>query len=153
VAKSELQRRLEAFGEACRRRGLRVTHQRTEIFREAAATDEHPDAETLYQRVRKRLPSVSRDTVYRTLATLEDLGLVRKTQTLSSTIRYDANTGQHHHFVCSRCGRVQDFSSEALSRLPLPRSVAALGRVTSAHVQVLGVCSDCRRRRGQRRRR
>jgi len=55
---------------------MKVTHQRTEIFRELAAGTEHPDAETVYQRVCKRVPSISRDTVYRTLSTLETKGLI-----------------------------------------------------------------------------
>ena len=44
------------------RAGMKVTHQRTEIFREVAGSDEHPDAETVYQRVRKRVTGISRDT-------------------------------------------------------------------------------------------
>jgi len=143
VAESEVRRRIGVFVDTLRRRGLRATHQRMEIFRELAATDEHPDAETLYHRVSRRVPAVSRDTVYRTLATLEEQGLITRTAVLGGPARYDANTGQHHHFVCTRCGAVKDFRSAALDDLPLPRSVRALGRVGSAHVQVRGVCAEC----------
>ncbi|MBL7139819.1 MAG: transcriptional repressor [Planctomycetes bacterium] len=114
-----------------------------EIFRELAASDEHPDAETVYQRVVKRVPAVSRDTVYRTLASLEDQGLIRRTAVLGGPARYDANTKRHHHFVCTKCGSVKDFHSEALDDLSIPRSVKAFGRIGSAHVQVRGVCSAC----------
>jgi Fur family peroxide stress response transcriptional regulator len=134
---------MQRFLEECRRSGLRVTHQRTEVFRELASTAEHPDAETLYQRVRRRVPTVSRDTVYRTLAALEACSLVRKAEIQFSRGRYDANMDRHHHFVCTECGRVADFYSEALDRLPIPVSVASLGRIHSTHVQVRGVCSAC----------
>lgn len=154
VSAAELRRRLQRFVETCRRSALRVTHQRTEVFRELAMTDEHPDAETVYDRVRKRLPSISRDTVYRTLSSLEAQGLVRRTEVLVGPGRYDANTDIHHHFVCTRCGRVQDFESPALDGLALPPSVKALGTIESAHVQVRGVCSACASRRsGPKRRR
>jgi Fur family peroxide stress response transcriptional regulator len=131
------------FLEECRRVGMRITHQRTEVFRELAATSEHPDAETLYVRVRRRVSSISRDTVYRTLASLEELGLVRRAEILFSRGRYDANMEPHHHFVCTECGRVADFTSPALDELPVPTSVSAMGTVHSTHVQMRGVCSTC----------
>jgi Fur family peroxide stress response transcriptional regulator len=154
VSRAETQRRVSRFAETCRRKGLKVTHQRMEVFRELAASDEHPDAETVYERVRKRLPTVSCDTVYRTLSTLETQGLVSRTEVLGGPARYDANMAPHHHFVCTTCGLVRDFYSDALDSLPIPKSVEALGKVESAHVQVRGVCSVCaaRKRKAGRRR-
>ena len=151
VSRAELERRIRRFAETCGRSGMKVTHQRTEIFREVAGSDEHPDAETVYQRVRKRVTGISRDTVYRTLATLEGEGLIRKAEVLGGSARFDANLDQHHHFVCTVCGAVKDFRSEALDNLPISRSVKALGRVGSAHVQVRGICSACIGRKARRR--
>lgn len=145
VSRAEIERRMERFVELCRQNGMKVTHQRMEVFRELAGTDEHPDAETLYQNVRARIPAISRDTVYRTLASLEEQGLVRKAEILSNRGRYDANTDRHHHFVCIKCGLVRDFYSEKLDALPIPKAVASLGRVESAHVQLRGLCSSCAR--------
>jgi len=146
VSKAEIERRMERFVEACRQNGMKVTHQRMEVFRELAGTEEHPDAETLYQSVSERVPAISRDTVYRTLASLEGQGLVRKAEILFSKARYDANMGRHHHFVCTECGRVRDFCSETLNELPIPRAVTSLGRVVSTHVQLRGICLVCARR-------
>jgi len=143
VPKAEVERRVRRFVETCRRSGLKVTHQRTEVFRELAGREDHPAAETVYREVRRRLPSISRDTVYRTLALLQAQGLIRKTQVLRNEGRYDANAEPHHHFVCTVCGRIEDFESPALDELPLPPSVRALGSVQSAHVQVRGTCSAC----------
>ncbi|MBW1971134.1 MAG: transcriptional repressor, partial [Deltaproteobacteria bacterium] len=72
--KQEIERRMERFNEICRNSGEKLTHQRIEIFREVAQTGEHPDAEKVHQGVRKRMPTVSLDTVYRTLWWLKDLG-------------------------------------------------------------------------------
>ena len=143
---AELERRMDRFVEACRRSGMKVTHQRAEIFREVAASAEHPDAETVYQRVRRRVTGISRDTVYRTLATLESEGIIRRTEVLGGPARYDANTERHHHFVCTRCGLMKDFCSEALDDLPIPKAVEAFGRVETAQVQVRGICRDCMKR-------
>ena len=147
VSRTECARRMRQFAERCRRAEMKITRQRTEVFRELAGTDEHPDAETVYWRVSRRIAAISRDTVYRTLATLEKQGLVRRAETYTGAARYDANTAQHHHFVCSRCGRVCDFSSDALNDLPIPKAAAALGTITSAHVQVLGICRACQGRK------
>jgi Fur family peroxide stress response transcriptional regulator len=134
---------MQRFEQVCRRRGLRVTHQRMEIFRDLAATDEHPDAETIYRRVHRRIPAVSLDTVYRTLGLLEEQGLARKAEVHSGSARYDANMERHHHFVCSRCGLVRDVAGEAMKRIPIPRSVKSLGVVKSYDVQLRGVCRRC----------
>lgn len=141
---------MDRFAETCRRKGLKATHQRREVYRELAGSYEHPDAESVYQRVRKRVPEISRDTVYRTLSTLEGEGLIRRADAVAGAARYDANTGQHHHFVCTRCGLVKDFYSEALDDLPIPESVEALGSIETAQVQVRGVCSACAGKKARR---
>jgi len=146
LRKAEIDRRMKRFVEGCRQAGMKLTHQRTEIFRELASTGEHPDAERLYQRVRERIPAISRDTVYRTLSSLEDKGLLSKVGVRSGRTRYDANADRHHHFVCIHCGRIEDFYSEALDDLPVPKAAASLGSVLSTHVQLRGVCSTCARR-------
>jgi Fur family peroxide stress response transcriptional regulator len=145
VPKVEIERRMGRFTEMCQTHGLKITHQRMEVFRQLAGAEDHPDAETIYQNVSHRVPAISRDTVYRTLSTLEEHGLVRKAEMLSGKARYDANVDRHHHFVCQRCGRVYDFYSDALDELPVPRSVTALGRVESSHVQLRGTCVSCAR--------
>jgi len=147
VSKAEIERRMKRFAETCRAAGLKTTHQRMEVFRELAGTENHPDAETIYLHVSRRVPAISRDTVYRTLATLEGQGLVHKAEIVSGRARYDANTDHHHHFICTECGRVHDFYSPALDALPIPRSVSALGRVDSAQVQLRGVCTNCAKNR------
>jgi Fur family transcriptional regulator, peroxide stress response regulator len=130
---------------------MKVTHQRVEIFREVAASDQHPDAETVYQHVRRRVTGISRDTVYRTLATLEEAGLIRKAEVLGSSARFDANLDQHHHFVCTACGAIKDFRSAALDDMPIPDAVKALGSIESAQVHVRGVCAACKGRKAKNR--
>ena len=147
VSRAETERRVQAFVQMCRQQGMKVTHQRMEIFRELAASVEHPDAETVYQAVRRRVPSISRDTVYRTLATLELEGLIRKVSPLVEKARYDANTERHHHFICTVCGLVRDFYSEHLDDLPIPPTVETFGKIESAQVEVRGTCSACAQRK------
>lgn len=151
VSRTELDRRIGRFVETFSRISMKVTHQRAEVFREAAGSDEHLDAEMIYRRVRKRVTGISRDTVYRTLATLEDAGLIRKAEVLGGSARFDANLDQHHHFVCTVCGAVKDFRSKALDDLPIPDAAKALGSIESAQVHVSGVCAACMGRGAKRR--
>ncbi len=140
-------RRLDHLKEVARRAGVKLTHQRLEIFKELAGTDAHPDADTLFRAVRQRMPTVSVDTVYRTLWMLHDLGLVTTLGPERNGVRFDANLDQHHHYVCTRCGLVRDFDSDDLNALEVPDTVKVLGSVSDAHVEVRGVCASCQTER------
>lgn len=138
-----LKRRMEEFAGACRKAGVRVTHQRTEVFRELASTAGHPSAEAVFEGVRDRIPAISRDTVYRTLAFLEEIGLVHRVDFLPGAVRYDANTDAHHHFVCTACGSIKDFENDALDAFTPPAEIKRWGTVERIQVQLRGRCSKC----------
>ena len=143
VPESEVERRVVSFSQALRESGLRLTHQRLEVAREIARSETHPDTETIYREVRTRVPTISLDTVYRTLAALERLGLVARVDVTAGPARYDANLDHHHHFVCTRCGLVRDVYCSALDDLEAPDLADELGRVESVRVQLRGLCKRC----------
>lgn len=144
VHDDEVARRVSRFSEALRSSGFRLTHQRIEVVREIASTDIHPDAEQLFHCVRERVPTISLDTVYRTLGTLADLGLVHRVTGAGGTAtRYDANTSRHHHFVCTKCGRIHDIEHDQLDDPNVPAYVAGLGHVDTVEVRFSGVCRIC----------
>ena len=80
------------FESLCRAAGMKVTPQRVAIFRALASTRTHPSAEAVCERVRRGMPSVSLDTVYRTLATLAEQGLILKLLQSDGTARFDGDT-------------------------------------------------------------
>ncbi len=139
----EIDRRMEQFEQACRDGGIKLTHQRIEIFREVAESDEHPDAEKVYQGVRERMPTVSLDTVYRTLWLLNDLGLINTLGPFQVRARFDANLNRHHHFICTECGLTRDIYNKEYDDLKIPNSIHSLGQVETTHVEVRGTCLDC----------
>lgn len=134
---------LAAFESACREAGLRLTHQRLEIFRELSQATDHPSAETLHQRLRRTIPTISLDTVYRTLATFSSHGLINKVETIESQARFEATTFRHHHLICSRCREIIDFQWPAIDEATLPEEVTPWGRVDTRNVVVYGVCKSC----------
>ena len=139
----QLQERMKRFADEIRRAGAKVTHQRMEIFREVAQTGDHPDADTVYTRVRQRIPTISLDTVYRTLWLLRDLSLITTLGPAREKVRFDANTSPHHHFVCTRCGAARDVHAERLDQIEVPDAVKELGAVERTHVQFRGACFRC----------
>lgn len=143
VDDQEANRRLEQFKSVARQAGIKLTHQRLEIFRAVASSEEHPSAEAVYNSVRTTMPTVSLDTVYRTLWMLTDLGLLTTLGPRQGSVRFEPNLAQHHHYLCDRCGKLLDFESPELDALKLPDAVNRLGQVVSAHVEVRGICNAC----------
>ena len=139
----DVEQRMARFEEACRNSGAKLTHQRMEIFREVAQTADHPDAEKVFQGVRERMPTVSQDTVYRTLWWLKELGLITTLGPPRERTRFDANLSRHHHFVCIQCGLTQDFYSDDFNKLKLPESLQSIGSAEMTQVEVKGICLNC----------
>jgi len=97
----------------------------------------------VYKRVRRRIPAISLDTVYRNLRTLEEHGIIRQVGATGCRTRFDANMAPHHHFVCMKCGLIRDFSDSRFDGFQPPRDISALGNVDSCQVELRGTCKDC----------
>lgn len=135
---------LEKFEQVCRQAGLKLTHQRMEIYKAIYKAEDHPSVEDIYAVVKRRNPSISLDTVYRTVGTFEQLGLVQKFQGSNGRFRFDTNLESHQHLVCTRCNRIQDLQWSDLANLKMPRMSGWSG-LTLSHVEIKGLCSDCRK--------
>jgi len=138
-----LPEKMADFENACKKAGLKITHQRLEVFRELAGSLDHPSAEGLYKRLQKKLPTISLDTVYRTLSTLEDHSIIIRVDTGESQARFEAKLEQHHHIICSQCGKISDFQWDAFDGENLPRDVMEWGSIGKRQVTLHGICNDC----------
>ena len=145
MPRETIEKRMNAFQGACERLKLKVTHQRLEIFRVVISTEDHPDVDWVYRRVKKRVPTISLDTVYRNLKLLSDHGLISIVGMSHESLRFDGNTHPHHHFTCVKCGLIRDFSSEGIIRLAIPDEAKAFGDPLSLHLEIKGICTACQR--------
>ncbi|MFO7765278.1 MAG: Fur family transcriptional regulator [Pelovirga sp.] len=134
---------MDFFQASCRRQNLRLTPQRLEIFKELAQAADHPSAEQLYLRLQDKMPTLSLDTIYRTLSTFVQYGLVNRVETVESQARFEVAHARHHHLICSRCKKIMDFDWSPVDQLELPPEVQQWGEVYSKNVVVYGVCKDC----------
>jgi len=68
----------------------------------------HATADEIYRAVNRSDPRASRATIYNNLRALTKAGLIREVHLEGKAARFDANIKRHHHFVCERCGKVED---------------------------------------------
>lgn len=127
----------------CDDAGMKLTHQRLEIFKELLSVKDHPSAELVHKRLQKRMPTIAIDTVYRTLATFDELGIVKKLHVSNDRTLFDINLEPHHHFICSRCKTVEDIYWPDFDKANLPEAIADIGGVQSRHLELHGICNKC----------
>jgi Fur family peroxide stress response transcriptional regulator len=135
---------LDDFERLCRTKGLRITHQRVEIYKVLLRHANHPTVEDVYAQVRRHLKTISLDTVYRTIATFVEHDLVQRVHHIDNATRLDINTANHHHLACSRCQRIEDFYWPEFDQLKPPKSIAHWHRTKVKRVVISGVCASCR---------
>lgn len=136
-------RSIESLIELFRQKGLRITPQRRAIFESLTGDLSHPTAEEIYQRVRQRIPEISRMTVYNTLYELVSMGEIAEVEPfVKEGTRYDANTTSHHHLVCLRCHAVVDIDRD-FDGLDVPLPEASGYRIVRREVMFYGYCPNC----------
>ncbi len=122
--------------------GLKVTPQRTAIYKELAKTDQHPSTEMIYKNIKDYFPNISLTTVYRTLETFEKHGLISVVNQLYNAARYDANLTPHHHIVCVECKKIEDIYDNSVNYAKIDNKIQDY-EVVGYSVLFNGICSDC----------
>ena len=138
---------LEEASEAIRKAGGRMTAQRQLIIDLLGTSAEHLDAEGLYRLAHRQDEGVSLATVYRTLNTLEEAGLVQQ-----HYLSYDhdrkfyepLDVGEHYHFTCRNCHKVIEFRSELVDDMKKKLETELGIEVQHACLCFDGLCPDCR---------
>jgi Fur family peroxide stress response transcriptional regulator len=124
--------------------GLKLTPQRLALLDYLHRTPGHPTAEQIGAGLNRRLPRAARATVYNALRALRDAGLVAEVRLDGATARYDINLARHHHFVCRRCGRIDDLSADA-AVAPPAYEVGEGYTVEDCEIVLRGLCAACAR--------
>ena len=134
---------LKRFVTNCRRVGLKVTPQRTAIYKSLVESKEHPSAEMIWKRVRQIMPNVSLDTVNRTLLTLAEIGSACMLEGSGEVRRYDGLEEPHQHFKCVKCKNVFDFHYKPYDDIKVPASIGKKFKVLRKSVYLEGICDSC----------
>ena len=128
--------------------GLRCTPQRYAVMAFLVKHDGHPTAAEIFEGVNRVDPRSSRATTYNNLRDLVQAGLVREVAVEGRAARFDAKGMRHHHFICDRCGSVEDME---WYDVPKPAS-GCLGKRVLRECELIlrGLCTKCAPRRASR---
>jgi Fur family peroxide stress response transcriptional regulator len=121
----------------------RTSKQRERIFEWIAASRSHPTAQDVYAALKREMPSLSLGNVYRNIAILMEAGRIQGGEFGHGTVRYDAVTQGHYHFVCERCGTVSDFAMPPDARITAAARRHSPHRIEGHTIRFFGVCADC----------
>src|SRR5271168_2443169 len=116
----------EAIKRSLEASGLRCTPQRYPVMAFLMEHNRHPTAAEIFEGVNRLDPRSSRATTYNNLRDLVRVGLVREVAAEGRSARFDAMGLRHHHFICDRCGKVEDIEWYGV---PKPASAALGNRV------------------------
>src|SRR4051812_12902794 len=128
--------------------GLRSTPQRYAVMAFLMDQPGHPTAAEIFEAVNRLDPRSSRATIYNNLRDLVQVGLVREVAMEGRAARFEAKGMPHHHFICDRCGNVED-----LEWYDVPRpSAVSLGKRVLRQSELIfrGLCTRCAPRRASR---
>ncbi len=144
---------MRALEEQLRRRGLRVTGQRSRIARVFFATPGHVSVEELHRRVKRVDPRVGMATIYRTMGLLARLGLASERHFTSGGAVFEpSGRRQHHdHMICGRCGSIIEFENDEIERLQERMARKHGFKMTSHRLELFGLCRRCANRRRRKR--
>lgn len=128
--------------QALKEQGLRVTPQRYAVYANLLQRTDHPTVDQLLTDLNQDFPVSSQATVYNSLNTLLEAGLIREVLLEEGVSRYDANTNPHHHFQCQRCGAIEDIPWQAFPKLDMGQLRPGL-TPERYEVTVMGCCDRC----------
>lgn len=139
---------VEAIKNSLEGSGLRCTPQRYAVMAFLMENSRHPTATEIFEAVNRKDPRCSRATTYNNLRDLVRAGLVREVAVEGRAARFDAKGVRHHHFICDRCGNVED-----LKWYDVPRPASgSLGKRILRQSEVIfrGLCAKCAARHASR---
>jgi len=136
----------EAFERLLQDKGLKLTYERRYIFNEVAKLQEHFDADSLYERFKKKGLRISRDTVYRTLPLLLESNVIQKSVGEGKREFFERTSGKghHDHMVCIRCHSVIEFRCDEIEKMQDKVCEDYGFKLVFHDHRLFGICKNCK---------
>jgi Fur family ferric uptake transcriptional regulator len=125
---------------------LLLTSQRRSIREAVGHGGDHPSADEVFQRVRKKLPTISLSTVYRNLDWMACKGWIRKVEVAGGKMRFDGNPNPHYHVRCISCGELKDVQIEHLHSYETIVESSTHFKILGHVMEFFGLCPRCQGR-------
>ncbi len=114
---------------------------RIKVLEYLNSTREHPNAEKIYKKLLKEIPTLSRTSVYNTLKLLTQKGAIKEIMIEEGEIRYDGINERHAHFKCVKCNNLYDLKLKCKSCLE--ETDLNKVKVMDEHIYIVGICKKC----------
>jgi len=120
---------------------IKPSWQRIKIFEFLLNNNIHPTVDTVYKKLAKEIPTLSKTTVYNTLKLFEEHHLIKNVNIEENEIRYDAQNHIHGHFKCTQCGKIFDFkyNYKDLKYNGLDDFI-----LNQTDIMIKGICKSCK---------
>ena len=129
-----------------RQHGYKLTSQRQVVIQAIAHREDHLTPTAIYEEVHQDHPNIGFVTIYRTLDLLAQIGLICELHAGGSCRSYTISAPEHHHhLICSKCGRVVDFTGYDLGQLEQRLSLETGFEIEDHLLEFTGLCPACRK--------
>jgi len=120
--------------------GIKPTYQRIKILEYVRQNKSHLTVDKIYEALYKKVPTLSKTTVYNALNLLRKYNLINVLSITESELRYDYNPKPHHHFLCKKCGQIYDLEIKCPYQ---ERSEVKDHKIEEIHGYFKGICKNC----------
>jgi Fe2+ or Zn2+ uptake regulation protein len=136
---------MDEYTDQIRSSGHRLTRQRRLVLEVLQDSQDHLDADMIYDRAKARDPNIGLATIYRSLALLKEAGLVQEHRLGENHGHFETTqSAPHHHFTCLKCGRVIEFEAPQVMAAARKLCKSEGLQVTEIRLHLSGYCSQCR---------
>ena len=130
------------FAKILRKKRLKVTPQRIAILNELQNSG-HSCIESIFNNIKKQVPSISLATVYKNIITLNNNDVIRSVQTDNQKQQYEVNVKPHIHLFCNICGKLEDFNIDTSSFTSLCELKSGYRDIYDTSIMLRGKCAKC----------
>ncbi|MBS4030678.1 MAG: transcriptional repressor [Clostridiales bacterium] len=123
-----------------KKHNIRLSNRRLKVLEYLCNNQNHPTVDQIYVNLHKDVPTLSKTTIYNTLHTLVEVGLVRVINIEDNETRYDILTEDHGHFKCDSCGKIFNFNVDLDSFTTYELSGF---RIMDRNLYFKGICQRC----------
>lgn len=137
---SNMKSNLGVITEKLKNNKIRLSHQRLKVLEYLDENRIHPTVEQIYNALHDEIPTLSKTTIYNTLNTLSEAGIVKSLNIEDNEARYDIRTDEHGHFKCKKCEEIYDFEVD-MDKVAV-KDLEGF-RIFSKDLYFFGICPKC----------
>ncbi len=122
---------------------IKKTPARESIVEFFSKSDSPVDVSQIIDFLREKSLSTNKVTVYRIIDFLYKNGIVDRLEFGEGKFRYEARKGDHHHLICTKCGKVEDIKDNYMNKLEKEIYQSKNFKVSSHSLEFFGLCKNC----------